>query len=64
MSEIFDAKDPEEEQNKLVQQKVNAILAQKKKEQEELDPAKGDKLINSDAIAMYEFSNDMAKSGK
>ena len=30
----------------------------------ELDPSAGDKQINSDAIAKYEFSNGLAKWGK
>ncbi len=33
----------------------------KEKEIMELDPSAGDKQINSDAVAMYEFSNGLAK---
>ena len=63
MDEIMGAKKESTKEEKIIEAKVKALMAKQNRDKDilELDPSAGDKQINSDAIAMYEFSNGLAK---
>ena len=67
MDEIMGKDKSQTKEQQLIEAKVKALMQKEKSKQNkekeilELDPSAGDKQINSDAVAMYEFSNAMAK---